>query len=54
MDIREKLEGIIDEAIKAAMADGSLELDAAPAAALVRPRDEANGDWASTVAMRTA
>ncbi len=54
MDIREKLEGIIDEAIKAAMADGSLELDEAPAAALERPRDEANGDWASTVAMRTA
>ena len=54
MDIREKLEGIIDEAIKAAMADGSLELDEAPAAALERPRDEANGDWASTVAMRSA
>ncbi len=54
MDIREKLEGIIDEAIKAAMADGSLELDEAPDAALERPRDEANGDWASTVAMRTA
>ncbi len=54
MDIREKLEGIIDEAIKAAMADGSLELDEKPAAALERPRDEANGDWASTVAMRTA
>ena len=54
MDIREKLEGIIDEAIKAAMADGSLELDEKPAAALERPRDEANGDWASTVAMRSA
>ncbi len=54
MDIRERLEGIVDEALAAAMADGTLELDQAPEAALERPRDEANGDWASTVAMRTA
>ena len=54
MDIRERLEGIVDEALAAAMADGTLELDQAPEAALERPRDEASGDWASTVAMRTA
>ena len=54
MDIRERLEGIVDEALAAAMADGTLELDQAPEAALERPRDEVNGDWASTVAMRTA
>lgn len=54
MEIRERLEGIIDEAIQAAMADGSLQLEEAPAASLERPRDESNGDWASTVAMRTA
>ncbi len=54
MEIRESLEAIIDAAIDAARADGSLELAEAPQAALERPRDEANGNWASTVAMRTA
>ena len=54
MEIRESLEAIIDAAIDAARADGSLELAEAPQAALERPRDEATGDWASTVAMRTA
>lgn len=54
MEIRESLEAIIDAAIDAARAGGSLELAEAPQAALERPRDEANGNWASTVAMRTA
>ncbi len=54
MDIRESLEQIVDGAIAAAMADGSLVMEEAPVAALERPRDEANGDWASTVAMRSA
>lgn len=54
MEIREKLEGIIDAAISAAREDGTLVLEQAPEAALERPRDEANGDWASTVAMRSA
>ena len=36
------------------MNDGSLHLDEIPAPALERPRDESNGDWASTVAMRSA
>ena len=54
MEIRESLEAIIDAAIEAARADGSLELTEAPEAALERPRDEANGDWASTVALRCA
>lgn len=54
MEIRESLEAIIDAAIDAARADGSLELTETPEAALERPRDEANGDWASTVAMRCA
>ena len=54
MEIRESLEAIIDAAIDAARADGALELAEAPQAALERPRDEANGNWASTVAMRTA
>lgn len=54
MEIRESLEAIIDAAIEAARADGSLQLEEAPEAALERPRDEANGDWASTVALRVS
>ena len=54
MQIREQLEQLVNNAIQAAMEDGSLALEEAPAAALERPRDPANGDWASTVAMRSA
>ena len=54
MQIREQLEQLIDAAVAAACEDGSLKLEEAPAAALERPRDESNGDWASTVAMRSA
>ena len=54
MQIREQLEEIVDQAIAAAMADGALALEEAPAASLERPRDPENGDWASTVAMRSA
>ncbi len=54
MQIREQLENIVDAAVAAAIADGSLQMEEAPAAALERPRDAANGDWASTVAMRSA
>ena len=54
MQIREQLENIVNEAVAAAITDGSLDMPEAPAAALERPRDAANGDWASTVAMRSA
>ncbi len=54
MQIREQLEAIVNEAIAAAIADNTLALEEAPAAALERPRDPENGDWASTVAMRSA
>ncbi len=54
MDIRESLEKVMDAAIKSATDDGSLKLEEIPSAFLERPRDEANGDWASTVAMRLA
>ena len=54
MQIREQLEVIVNGAITAAIADGALALEEAPAAALERPRDPENGDWASTVAMRSA
>lgn len=54
MSIRESLEKLVDQAVRDAIADGSLKLDEIPDPALERPRDEANGDWASTVAMRSA
>ena len=54
MQIREQLENIVNAAVAAAIADGSLEMAEAPEAGLERPRDASNGDWASTVAMRSA
>lgn len=54
MQIREELEQLVNAAVAQAMAEGELALDEAPEAALERPRDEANGDWASTVALRCA
>ena len=54
MQIREQLETIVDAAIAAAIAEGALALEEAPQAALERPRDPENGDWASSVAMRSA
>lgn len=52
MTIREQLEELIGGALASAVEDGSLALEEIPAAALERPRDESNGDWASTVALR--
>ena len=54
MQIREQLEQVFDQALKACVEDGTLALPSIPEAALERPRDLANGDWASTVAMRSA
>ena len=54
MQIRVELEKVVDEAIAAAIADGTLVMDEVPEAGLERPRDPENGDWASTVAMRSA
>ena len=54
MQTRIQLEEIFEQAIQAAVDDGTLSLSTLPEPALERPRDEANGDWASTVAMRSA
>ena len=54
MTLREQVEEVVDAALNAAVADGSLPLEEVPSAALERPRDVANGDWASTVALRAA
>ncbi len=52
MSIRENLETLFTQALDAACKDESLQLSNIPPCALERPRDEANGDWASTVALR--
>jgi arginyl-tRNA synthetase len=44
----------VTDAIAAAVADGSLALEAVPAPELERPRDESHGDWATSVALRCA
>ncbi|MEG1513166.1 MAG: arginine--tRNA ligase [Raoultibacter sp.] len=54
MQIREQLENLVNDALKNAIDSGKLALDEMPEAALERPRDESNGDWASTVALRCA
>lgn len=54
MQIRIELEELVTKALKAAVADGTLALETLPEAALERPKDEANGDWASAVALRSA
>lgn len=54
MTVRESLEAIVTDALSSAIEDGSLALDTIPAPALERPREEAHGDWACTVAMRLA
>ena len=54
MQIRDELETLVTAALKAAVEDGSLTLAELPDPALERPKDESNGDWASTVAMRSA
>ena len=54
MQIRDELENLIKSAIEACITNGSLPLADVPEPALERPRDEANGDWASTVALRTS
>ena len=48
MQIRVQLEKLFTAALEAAVADGSLALTEVPAPALERPREAANGDWAST------
>ena len=54
MQIRIELERLVTAALQAAIDDGSLALAELPAPALERPKDESNGDWASTVALRSA
>ncbi|MEG1561867.1 MAG: arginine--tRNA ligase [Raoultibacter sp.] len=54
MEIREQLENLVNDALKSAIEGGKLALGEVPQAAMERPRDTSNGDWASTVALRCA
>lgn len=56
MELNEQLERIFDKAIKSAIDCGDLKIEeqSIPKATLERPRDENNGDWACTIAMRIA
>ena len=54
MTIRESLESVLFEALKAAVEAGELPLEEIPQPSLERPREEGHGDWACTIAMRLA
>ena len=54
MTIRESLESVLFQALKAAVDSGELLLEQIPQPSLERPREEGHGDWACTIAMRLA
>ncbi len=54
MTIRESLESVLYQALKAAVEAGELPLDEIPQPSLERPREDGHGDWACTIAMRLA
>lgn len=54
MTIRESLESVLYQALKAAVEAGELPLNEIPQPSLERPREEGHGDWACTIAMRSA
>lgn len=54
MTIRESLESVLYQALKAAVEAGELSLNEIPQPSLERPREEGHGDWACTIAMRLA
>lgn len=54
MTIRESLESVLYQALKAAVEARELPLNEIPQPSLERPREEGHGDWACTIAMRLA
>lgn len=54
MTIRESLESVLYQALKAAVEAGELPLNEIPQPSLERTREEGHGDWACTIAMRLA
>lgn len=53
-DIRLYLEGLLSQAVRSAIASGELTDVAVPGTLIERPKDTANGDFASTLALRLA
>lgn len=53
-DIRSHLEHLTSQAVKQAISDGELPDIALPSGAIERPKDPANGDFASTLPLRLA
>lgn len=53
-DIRSYLEGVLSNAVRSAIAAGELPDVAVPGPAIERPKDTANGDFASTLPLRMA
>ncbi|MEP7216042.1 MAG: arginine--tRNA ligase [Anaerolineaceae bacterium] len=53
-DIRLYLEGLLSQAVRSAIASGELPDVAVPGTAIERPKDTANGDFASTLPLRLA
>jgi len=52
--VRELIAGLIEDALRAAVDDGALALEAVPDVFLERPRDPSHGDYATNVAMQLA
>jgi len=52
--VREAISDLVSAAIREAIEAGELPLSDAPDPALERPRDPSHGDWATTVALRSA
>ena len=53
-DIRQHLESLVTGAVRAAVAAGELPDVALPGATIERPKDAANGDYASSLPLRLA
>jgi arginyl-tRNA synthetase len=52
--VRDAISALVESALQAAIDAGELLLPEVPDAGLERPRDESHGDWATTVALRSA
>ena len=52
--VKEAISSLVTSALQAAIDAGELPLEALPDPALERPRDTSHGDWATSVALRSA
>lgn len=54
LSVRDSLNTVIAEVLRAAIADGRLPIAEAPVVSVERPRDPSHGDWATNVALVSA